>query len=75
MDDPSQSARDLLPTRDRPIRTDRVARRAQNAGQTTTNRGQEMIKKQLDKLMVPRFTGGAMIVAFLFGYVVGVILL
>jgi hypothetical protein len=45
------------------------------AGQTTTNRGQEMIKKQLDKLLVPRFTGGAMIVAFLFGYVIGAILL
>ena len=43
--------------------------------QTTTNRGQEMIKKQLDKLMVPRFTGGAMIVVFLFGYVIGAILL
>ena len=34
-----------------------------------------MIKKQLDKLMVPRYTGGAMIVAFLFGYVIGAILL
>jgi hypothetical protein len=34
-----------------------------------------MIKKQLDKLMAPRFTGGAMIVAFLFGYVIGAILL
>jgi len=34
-----------------------------------------MIKKQLDKLMVPRFTGGAMIVAFLFGSVFGVILI
>ena len=75
MDDASQSARDLLPARDRPIRTDRVARRAQNAGQTTTNRGQEMIKKQLEKLMVPRYTGGAMIVAFLLGYIIGAILL
>jgi len=34
-----------------------------------------MIKKQLDKLMVPKYTGGAMIVAFLFGYVFGVILI
>ena len=34
-----------------------------------------MIKKQIEKLMVPRFTGGAMIVAFLLGYVVGAILL
>ena len=34
-----------------------------------------MIKKQLDKLLVPRYTGGAMIFAFLFGYVVGAILL
>ena len=30
-----------------------------------------MIKKQLDKLMIPRYTGGAMIVVFLLGYVVG----
>jgi|TARA_R110000868_G_scaffold8157_1_gene42049 hypothetical protein len=34
-----------------------------------------MIKKQLDKLMVPRYTGGAMIVAFLVGYVVGALLI
>jgi len=34
-----------------------------------------MIKKQLDKLMVPKYTGGAIIVAFLFGYVLGAILL
>tara|TARA_R110002124_G_scaffold153290_4_gene320338 strand:- start:146 stop:250 length:105 start_codon:yes stop_codon:yes gene_type:complete len=34
-----------------------------------------VIKKQLDKLMVPRYTGGAMIVAFLVGYVVGALLI
>jgi hypothetical protein len=34
-----------------------------------------MIKKQLDKLMTPRYTGGAMIVAFLVGYVVGALLI
>ena len=34
-----------------------------------------MIKKQLEKLMVPRYTGGAMIVAFLFGYGFGVLLI
>jgi hypothetical protein len=34
-----------------------------------------MIKKQLEKLMVPRYTGGAMIVAFLLGYIIGAILL
>ena len=34
-----------------------------------------MIKKQLEKLMVPKYTGGAMIVAFLSGYVIGAILL
>ena len=34
-----------------------------------------MIKKQLDKLMVPKYTGGAIIVAFLCGYVIGAILL
>lgn len=34
-----------------------------------------MIKKQLDKLMVPRYTGGAMIAAFLVGYVVGALLI
>jgi hypothetical protein len=34
-----------------------------------------MIRKQLEKLMVPRYTGGAMIVAFLFGYVIGAMLL
>jgi len=34
-----------------------------------------MIKKQLEKLMVPRYTGGAMIMAFLLGYVIGAILL
>jgi hypothetical protein len=34
-----------------------------------------MIRKQLDKLMIPRFTGGAMIVAFLFGYVFGAMLI
>tara|TARA_B110000285_G_C14897343_1_gene501513 strand:- start:41 stop:145 length:105 start_codon:yes stop_codon:yes gene_type:complete len=34
-----------------------------------------MIKKQLDKLMVPKYTGGAMIVAFLLGYVVGGLLI
>ena len=34
-----------------------------------------MIKKQLDKMMVPRYTGGAMIVAFLVGYVVGALLI
>lgn len=34
-----------------------------------------MIKKQLEKLMVPKYTGGAMIVAFLLGYVIGAILL
>ena len=34
-----------------------------------------MIKKQLDKLMIPRYTGGAMIVAFLLGYVVGGLLI
>ena len=34
-----------------------------------------MIKKQLDKLMFPRYTGGAMIVAFLFGYVIGAALM
>jgi hypothetical protein len=28
-----------------------------------------------DKLMVPRYTGGAMIVAFLLGYVIGAILM
>jgi len=28
-----------------------------------------------DKLLTPRYTGGAMIVAFLFGYVIGAILL
>ena len=28
-----------------------------------------------DKLMVPRYTGGAMIVAFLVGYVVGALLI
>jgi hypothetical protein len=28
-----------------------------------------------DKLMVPKYTGGAMIVAFLLGYVIGAILL
>ncbi len=34
-----------------------------------------MIKRQLDKLTVPKYTGGAMIAAFLFGYVIGAILL
>ena len=34
-----------------------------------------MIKKQLDKLMVPKYTGGAMIVVFLLGYVVGGLLI
>ena len=34
-----------------------------------------MIKKKIDKLLVTRFTGGAMIVVFLFGYVIGAILL
>jgi len=34
-----------------------------------------MMKKQLDQLMMPRFTSGAMIVAFLLGYVIGAILL
>lgn len=34
-----------------------------------------MIKKQLDKLMIPRYTGGAMLVAFLLGYVVGGLLI
>jgi hypothetical protein len=34
-----------------------------------------MIKKQLDKLMTPKYTGGAMIIAFLVGYVVGAILI
>ena len=34
-----------------------------------------MIKKQLEKLMVPRYAGGAMIVAFLLGYIIGAILL
>jgi len=34
-----------------------------------------MIKKQLEKLMVPKYTGGAMIMAFLLGYVIGAILL
>jgi hypothetical protein len=29
----------------------------------------------IEKLMVPKYTGGAMIVAFLFGYVIGAILL
>jgi hypothetical protein len=29
----------------------------------------------IEKLMVPKYTGGAMIVAFLFGYVFGVILI
>jgi hypothetical protein len=28
-----------------------------------------------DKLMIPKYTGGAMIVAFLIGYVLGAILL
>jgi hypothetical protein len=28
-----------------------------------------------DKLMVPRYTGGAMIVVFLLGYVIGAILM
>ena len=28
-----------------------------------------------DKLMVPKYTGGAMIAAFLLGYVIGAILL
>jgi hypothetical protein len=28
-----------------------------------------------DKLMIPKYTGGAMIVAFLIGYVIGAILL
>ena len=28
-----------------------------------------------DKLMVPKYTGGAMILVFLFGYVIGAILL
>jgi hypothetical protein len=34
-----------------------------------------MIKKQVDKLTVPKYTGGAMIFAFLCGYVIGAILL
>jgi len=34
-----------------------------------------VIKKQLDKLMVPKYTGGAMILAFLFGYVIGAALM
>ena len=29
----------------------------------------------IEKLMTPKYTGGAMIVAFLFGYLIGAILL
>jgi hypothetical protein len=33
-----------------------------------------MINKQLDKLTVPKYTGGAVILAFFLGYIIGVAL-